>query len=96
MIGSGNPSAGYPVIASIAVVPVAGGPEVVGAGGVGLLILGERWRRLIGLLIRAVVVALIVGLCGVLALIVGLVGIALRLLLRGVGLAVAQHARSLP
>src|SRR6185312_13376475 len=50
VVGRGNPDAGDPVVAVGAVVPVAGGPYVVGVGGGGLFGGGGggggvRWRR---------------------------------------------------
>ncbi len=43
--GGGAPCAGNPVVADGSVSPVAGGPEIVGGGGFGLLVDGEWWRR---------------------------------------------------
>lgn len=43
VIGGGDPGPGNPVVAGGSVAPVAGGPEVVGRGGWGLIVDGE-WR----------------------------------------------------
>jgi hypothetical protein len=73
-----TPCAGYPVISGGRPVPVARGPDVVGSGGYGLVVLGESRRRLVGVysgLGFAFGVELIEGL-GVL---IGLIGGLLRL-----------------
>jgi len=48
VVGWSTPCAGDPVVAGGSPVPVAGGPEIVGRGGDGLFVDGERWRRLVG------------------------------------------------
>ncbi len=48
VVGGRNPGSGNPVVAAIAVVPVAGGPLIVGIGKLGLLVDGERGRGLLG------------------------------------------------
>ncbi len=48
VVGRSAPGAGDPVVASGTPVPVAGGPEIVGRGGDGLLVDGQRGRGLIG------------------------------------------------
>ena len=78
-----TPSAGYPVVAGGRPVPVAGGPDVVGSGGYGLVVLGECRRRLVGVyggLGFAFGVELIEGL----RILIGLIG-GLRRLCRLVG-----------
>jgi hypothetical protein len=52
VIGGSAPSAGNPVVAGGAPIPVAGGPDVVGGGGLGLVVDGKGWRRLVGVLNR--------------------------------------------
>ena len=47
-IGGGDPGSGNPVVASGSVTPVAGRPEIVRRGSWGLVVDGERGRRLIG------------------------------------------------
>jgi len=44
------PGARNPVVACGSPVPIARCPQVVGCGSLGLLVFGERWRRLIGVL----------------------------------------------
>jgi hypothetical protein len=48
IVGWSAPGAGDPVVAGGSPVPVAGGPDVVGRGGLGLLIDGQGRRRLVG------------------------------------------------
>jgi hypothetical protein len=43
------PGAGDPVVAGGSPIPVAWCPDVVRRGGDGLLIIGKRWRRLVGI-----------------------------------------------
>jgi len=50
VVGRGAPCAGNPVVAGGSPAPVAGGPEVVGSGGYGLIVFGERRRGLVGVL----------------------------------------------
>ncbi len=50
IVGREAPGAWNPVIASGCPVPIARGPDVVGSGSFGLVIFGEWWRRLIGVL----------------------------------------------
>jgi hypothetical protein len=91
--GRSAPGSGDPVVADGSVSPVAGGPEIVGGGSFGLLVDGERRRRLIGLFEsllagvylglvvvsgRVVVVILIVVLVGRLGTLGGGVGLVLR------------------
>ncbi len=47
--GRSAPCAGNPVVADGCICPVAGGPEIVGRGGLGLLVDGKRRRGLVGL-----------------------------------------------
>jgi len=74
------PCAGNPVVAAVAPAPVAGGPDVVGLGSGRLIVVRERWGRLIGngviagvvgvlALIALVVIGLLDGCGGLLALI---------------------------
>src|SRR6185312_12567210 len=88
VVGRGNPDAGDPVVAVGAVVPVAGGPYVVGVGGGGLFVVGQGGWGFGGVGIDLFVVG--VGLVGVILFDrCGLLGILLRLLWR-VGLACGQ------
>lgn len=48
VVGWSTPCAGDPVVTGGSPVPVAGGPDVVGRGSDGLIVDGERWRRLVG------------------------------------------------
>jgi len=88
IIGRHHPRARNPVVAYRSIVPIAGGPDIVGAGGFGLLIGGQRRWGLIGLFhgllpgIDLIVVVLIV-LVGV-VLIVGI--LIVGILIVGVGL----------
>ncbi len=58
------PCTGNPIIAGRRPVPIAWRPEVVRCGGFGLLIFGERWRRLIGILNGCRLTLCIELLCG--------------------------------
>jgi len=77
--GRSAPCARNPVVTHGGICPVAGGPEIVGRGGFGLLIDRKRWGRLVGLFdgllacvylsigwrgVVVVVVVVIVGLSG--------------------------------
>ena len=69
------PNAGRPVVALIAVGPVAWGPNVVGVGSGRLIIIWKRRRGLLGVLADVLVVVRVVGLIGILT--AGGVGVAL-------------------
>ena len=101
VVGRRAPDAGNPVVAGRAPGPVAGCPEVVGIGGVGLIVVRERWWGLGGVL--GDVLRVVYGLVGrgLIGSVVGValldgrrrllaVGVAFRLLLRRVGSAGAQ------
>jgi hypothetical protein len=68
IVGGRAPDAGNPVVASWCVAPVAGGPDIVRAGRLRLVVGGQRGRRFGGLFIEC-------GLAGVdLGVVVGVVG----------------------
>ena len=48
LVGSLDPHAGHPIIVSLRPGPVAGGPEIIVAGRLRLVVVGQRWRRLVG------------------------------------------------
>ena len=72
VVGWSAPGAGDPVVAGGTPVPVAGGPDVVGRGGFGLLVDGQRRRWLVGVFDGrglAFLVELVGGLCILIGLI---------------------------
>ena len=68
-VGSLNPCAGHPIVAAPAPGPIAGSPQVVVAGSLRLIVVGQRRRRLGGIIDRLLSIPWIVG-----ALIIRLVG----------------------
>jgi len=50
IVGRGAPCAGDPVVARRRPAPVTGSPDVVGFGGFRLIVDGQGWRRLVGVL----------------------------------------------
>jgi len=97
VVGRRAPYARDPVVALVAPAPVAGGPDVVGIGSGRLVVVGQRWRSLLGVLVGALGVVLV----GIVARVLGVVlfdgsrsllaaGVGLGLLLRGVGSALAE------
>jgi hypothetical protein len=87
------PGAGDPVVACGGPSPVAWGPEIVGRGGHGLLVDGQRRRRLVGVFDRLAAIGIGVQLVVVLSVLIGwvrlirwwrslLLGVFLRTLLR--------------
>ncbi len=88
VVGGRAPGAGNPVVATVAIGPVTRRPNVVGIGSLGLIVLGERRRRLIGVVDRLLASVLVALILIVVALHDGgrllLLLIALALLLRGV------------
>lgn len=66
IVGGRTPGAGNPVVAGRCPVPVAGRPEIVGSGSLGLIIFREGRRRFVSVFDRgelAVCVELLSGLC---------------------------------
>jgi hypothetical protein len=83
VIGRRAPGAGNPIIASVGVAPVAGGPKVIGFRSGWLVVLGERRRSLIR------VEGLVVGFGSGLVVLWGLLrGVISVILIRGCGLIV--------
>jgi hypothetical protein len=72
IVGRSTPGAGNPVVAGGSPVPVAGGPDVVGRGGLGLLVDGQGRRRLVGVFDGGSF-AFFVELLGGLSVLIGLV-----------------------
>ena len=90
-----HPIAGDVIVPGVRVVPIAGGPEVVGSGSNRLLIVRQRWRRLLrdgNAWVEQVAVQLIV-LAGV--RLVGAVGLVRVVLLRGLRVVVIGFAARL-
>jgi hypothetical protein len=75
IIGWSAPGAGDPVVACGGPSPVAWGPEIVGRGGHGLLVDGQRRRRLVGVFDRLASIGIGVQLVVVLSVLIGWVGL---------------------
>jgi hypothetical protein len=89
--GWSAPGAGNPVVARRSVSPVPGSPEIVGSGGFGLFVFGQRWGRFVGLfegLLAGVYLRLIVIVDGgvIVIALIGVLVIGLGALRRGVRL----------
>ena len=95
VVGRSAPCAGDPVITAGTPGPVAGRPEIVGIGGGGLIVVGQRRGGLVGLVDG--VLTSVIGALVLVALVRGglLSLIAFALLLRRVGGALAENLRGL-